>query len=222
MKKNDVIFYSSIIIMLIAALIMQILNFNLKTIYFNPVGTPSVEYIVVEKEVQVPVYTPQTFVRELEIQLGEMELENKALIEENELLKNTIKEYENKKVILNYSQEELNTLYKLVRAEAGPSSAQAQKNVVYVILNRINSKKFPNTILEVIYQKNPTQFSCTTSGSLAKAEVSQFTINNVQEALLDYEQSNKAQGALYFASNNGLSGRGEPLFIDEVGHKFYD
>lgn len=102
------------------------------------------------------------------------------------------------------------------RAEAGAKSKQAQKNVVYVILNRVNSKKFPNSIIEVI--KQPRQFSCVSNGMINKVELSDFLKENVKEAYLDYEDSEKCMGALFFTK--GTFNR-KFLFQDEVGHRFY-
>jgi N-acetylmuramoyl-L-alanine amidase len=49
-------------------------------------------------------------------------------------------------------------LYKCVYTESRGEPRDGQKAIVDVILNRVNSNKFPNTIDSVILQKN--QFAC--------------------------------------------------------------
>ena len=55
------------------------------------------------------------------------------------------------------SDEDIYILGCVIRAEAGNQSFVGQKAVAEVILNRVMSPKFPNTIKEVVYQKG--QFS---------------------------------------------------------------
>ncbi len=45
-----------------------------------------------------------------------------------------------------------------IQCEAGNQSLEAQRLCAVTILNRIYDKRFPNTMSEVIYQRNPTQF----------------------------------------------------------------
>ena len=117
------------------------------------------------------------------------------------------------------TEEEWECLYRVARAEAGAHSKEGQKNVVYVVLNRVNSDKFPNTIKEVVFQSKPAkQFVCVFDGNYDKVEISEFTMNNVKEAYLEYE-NDYIDGALFFTlysfKNNTY------LFTDEVGHNFY-
>lgn len=60
------------------------------------------------------------------------------------------------------SDAEVELLARLVNAEAGDVSKETQIAVASVILNRVNSEKFPDTISEVIYQSG--QYT-TVSGS---------------------------------------------------------
>ena len=55
-------------------------------------------------------------------------------------------------------------LAKLVYAEARGESYKGQVAVAAVVLNRVASSEFPNTISGVIYQKNA--FSCVSNGSI--------------------------------------------------------
>ena len=116
--------------------------------------------------------------------------------------------------------EEWECLYIVARAEAGANSKEGQKNVVYVVLNRLHSEKFPNTIEEIVFQSKPEkQFVSVWDGNYDKVEISDFTIQNVQEAYLDYKINESADGALFFTTKSFKCN--EYLFTDEVGHNFY-
>lgn len=116
--------------------------------------------------------------------------------------------------------EEWECLYRVARAEAGANSKEGQKNVVYVVLNRLHSEKFPNTIKEIVFQSKPVkQFVCVWDGNYDKVEISDFTMQNVQEAYLDYKINESADGALFFTTKSFKCN--EYLFTDEVGHNFY-
>ena len=62
---------------------------------------------------------------------------------------------------------EMELLAQLVEAEAGNQPFEGKCLVVDVILNRVESPDFPDTIEEVIFQKG--QFSVTTNGAFEKA-----------------------------------------------------
>ena len=58
-------------------------------------------------------------------------------------------------------------LARLINGEARGEPYEGQVAVGAVVLNRVKSSEFPNTISGVIYQKN--QFSCITDGQFNKA-----------------------------------------------------
>ncbi len=62
---------------------------------------------------------------------------------------------------------ELELLATLVEAEAGNQDLDGKRLVADVVLNRMESEDYPNTITEVIYQDN--QFSTVLDGALEKA-----------------------------------------------------
>lgn len=166
----------------------------------------------------------------MEDKISVLELENEVLKIKNNSLENTIKELKIENELLKAEKEKndkLNTLtfeewevlYRVARAEAGSWSKEGQKNVVYIVLNRMNSEEFPDTIEEVIFQTKPAkQFACVWDGNFYKVEISDFTIENVQEAYLDYVEGESADGALFFTLGKFSY---EYLFTDEVGHNFY-
>lgn len=64
---------------------------------------------------------------------------------------------------------EIELLALVIQAEAGNQDELGKRYVADVVMNRVNSKDFPDTISEVLYQKNPIQFACTVDGALDKA-----------------------------------------------------
>lgn len=67
---------------------------------------------------------------------------------------------------VNYSKSELRLMASIINCEAGAESYQGKLAVGIVVMNRVASKSFPNTIKKVIYQKS--QFSPVRNGSLNK------------------------------------------------------
>ena len=63
------------------------------------------------------------------------------------------------KPVYNYTEEELDLLARLIYSEGGAESYDTQLKIGSVVMNRVDDPHFPNTIREVIYQKN--QFSVT-------------------------------------------------------------
>ena len=65
-----------------------------------------------------------------------------------------------------YTKSELRLMASIINCEAGVESFQGKLAVGIVVMNRVESKAFPNTIKKVIYQKN--QFSPVRNGMLNK------------------------------------------------------
>lgn len=72
------------------------------------------------------------------------------------------------------TQDDIDLIAKITYLEAGNQSLTGQRAVVEVILNRVLSPKFPNTVSEVIYQKDPVQFSTASRVSQAKPGDAQY------------------------------------------------
>lgn len=96
-------------------------------------------------------------------------------------------------------EEDYDILLRIVEAEAGGEDEDGKLLVANVVLNRMNSEAFPDTVKEVVMQRSGgvTQFSPVASGRIWKVEVSEETIAAVQRAI---EGEDISQGALYFAS----------------------
>ena len=96
-------------------------------------------------------------------------------------------------------EEDYDILLRIVEAEAGGEDEDGKLLVANVVLNRMNSEAFPDTVKEVVMQRSGrvTQFSPVASGRIWRVKVSQETIDAVQRAIQGEDIS---QGALYFAS----------------------
>lgn len=94
---------------------------------------------------------------------------------------------------------EYDILLKIVEAEAGCEDLTGKMLVANVILNRVNSDQFPDTVSEVVYQKQggTAQFSPTVDGSIERVTVSEETVTAVNQALQGEDFS---LGALFFRS----------------------
>ena len=66
-----------------------------------------------------------------------------------------------------YTESELRYMTSIIYCEARGESYAGQKAVGIVVMNRVRSDEFPNTIKKVIYQKG--QFSPVRNGSLDRA-----------------------------------------------------
>lgn len=124
-------------------------------------------------------------------------------------------------------EDELDVLRRIVEAEAGNEDEDGRLLVANVVLNRVDSESFPDTVTEVVFQRSErvTQFSPVASGRIHSVEVSEETIKAVDRALAGEDIS---QGALYFAARRYASSRKMRWFDEKLtylfrhgGHEFY-
>ena len=76
------------------------------------------------------------------------------------------------------SDDEYDLLARCVEAEAGSEGLLGKRYVVDVILNRVDSDKFPDTITEVINE--PQQFSVVSDGRIDKVVPTEETYQAIQ------------------------------------------
>lgn len=119
--------------------------------------------------------------------------------------------------------KEYNVLLKIVEAEAGSEDITGKMLVANVIMNRVNSTSFPDTITEVVYQKHQgrAQFSPTEDGRIDSVTISQETVEAVQRVMNGEDSSN---GALYFRSvycNSGWHDDALTRVLEHGNHIFY-
>lgn len=89
--------------------------------------------------------------------------------------------------------EEREVLYRIVEAEAGGEGYRGKLLVANVILNRVASPEFPDTVKQVVFADR--QFSPVSDGRYYQVNVASETRQAVDRAL---QGENIAQGALYF------------------------
>ena len=131
------------------------------------------------------------------------------------------------------SDEEYTLLAAIIYCEAGGESYEGQLAVGYVIMNRVRSNKFPNSITGVVYQTN--QFSPVGSGRLAtilameadpdvKGKVTDSCRRAAAEVL---SGSSNVGESLFFRTHKPVPQLEENLKANEVpyyiigGHIFY-
>lgn len=105
--------------------------------------------------------------------------------------------------VISYSESDVNLLARLITAEAGGESYNAMVAVGGVIVNRVQSSTFPNTISGVIYDTSYGyyQFTPVANGMINKAP-SSSAINAAYEAL---KGADPTKGALYFYDNTATN-----------------
>lgn len=149
---------------------------------------------------------------------AEMELIQREIYEKEMARIAEEKEREARKIKVTKNEREM--LYRITEAEAGGEPIKGRILVVNVIINRVNSKKFPDTIEEVIFQKG--QFSPCSNGSYYRVKPSKETKAAVDRAL-DGEDYSK--GALYFATKQVTVGSWFEHSLTKVlslgNHNFY-
>ncbi|MBU3175694.1 cell wall hydrolase [Clostridium estertheticum] len=103
-----------------------------------------------------------------------------------------------------YTASDLNLLARLITAEAGGESYIAQVAVGAVVMNRVKSSEFPNSISAVINQKynGSYQFTCVQNGNIKRPAPA----SDVKAALAAINGTNPIKNALFF--NNGVKKSG--------------
>ncbi|MBU3099807.1 MULTISPECIES: cell wall hydrolase [Clostridium] len=103
-----------------------------------------------------------------------------------------------------YTASDLNLLARLITAEAGGESYIAQVAVGAVVMNRVKSSRFPNSISAVINQKynGSYQFTCVQNGNIKRPAPA----SDVKAAIAAINGTNPIKNALFF--NNGIKKSG--------------
>lgn len=148
-------------------------------------------------------------------------LDEVVILDESTLEQEIILEEIEPKVDLraNLTEAELLLMYNIVAAEAKGESYEGKIAVAEVIFNRLDSKKFQNSITDIIYA--PNQFQPVSNGSItaAYANLNSSTQEDIRNAVQEALQgSNYAQGALFFKTKNYHTGRTP---IVQIGNHYF-
>ena len=120
----------------------------------------------------------------------------------------------------NLEDQEYQVLLKIVEAEAGCEDTEGRMLVANVVMNRVRNGNFPNTVTEVVYQRQDgtAQFSPVSDGRIDTVNVSQGTIDAVARVMNGEDIS---QGALFFRSVRSRSGSFEQKLSRVLEHGYH-
>ncbi|MEL4106830.1 cell wall hydrolase [Oscillospiraceae bacterium WX1] len=118
-----------------------------------------------------------------------------------------------------YDETDLKWLSRIINAEARGESMTGKIAVGGVIMNRVASSKFPNTIHDVIFdRRNGVQFTPAYSGAIYNTPSAESII----AAKIVLDGGNTAGNALYFASTkNCWAAKTRPYAMTIGNHTFY-
>ena len=125
------------------------------------------------------------------------------------------------------SDEDYDTLLRIVEADAGSEDIKGRVLVANVIMNRVKSEDFPNTVTEVVWDNSDgvPQFSPTYDGRINEVTVSDETREAVKQALKGTDYS---EGALFFIQKSAAEAHNIKWFEKDLRklfkygvHEFY-
>ena len=99
-------------------------------------------------------------------------------------------------------------------AEAEGESELGKRLVIDSVLNRVDSPNFPNTILDVVYQANPPQYSCVWDGRLEIVEYNEYIASLVMD-----EFNNRTNSDVIYFKTEGYFNYGTPIIHE--GHHYF-
>ena len=113
------------------------------------------------------------------------------------------------------SDDDYQVLLRIVQAEAGVCDEKGKILVANVVLNRVKSQEFPDSVRSVVYE--PSQFSPVSDGSINSVKVTEETKECVNRALVGEDYSD---GALYFMNRRGSRSRAVSWFDSHLTYLF--
>lgn len=132
-----------------------------------------------------------------------------------------------KKYKYQLSETDYEVLLKIVQAEAGNEDEEGKMLVAGVVMNRVNSRRFPDTVSEVVMQheNGVYQFSPVANGTYQSVKVSNETVYAVERVLMGEDIT---KGALYFAARKSADpekmkwfDRSLTKLFEHGGHEFF-
>lgn len=117
------------------------------------------------------------------------------------------------------SDEDYDTLLRIVEAEAGSEDIKGRVLVANVVMNRVKSEDFPNTVTEVVWDNSDgvPQFSPTYDGRINEVAVSDETREAVKQALKGADYS---EGALFFIQKSAAEEHNVKWFEKDLKRLF--
>ncbi len=185
-----------------------------------PVETETEEAETVEVDVEKTTYEhiDQTDAADV-ITFADLTEEEKSLLpgydDEVEIVEPETEEAEEAEEVIVLSESDYDTLLRIVQAESGGCDIVGKILVANVILNRVESDEFPDSIYGVVYQKS--QFSPVIDGSINRCKVSDETREAVNRALHGEDPS---EGALYFMNRSKSAAKNVRWFDTKLSFLF--
>ncbi len=150
-------------------------------------------------------------------------IEKEVLMQTQQAEKEAEEKARRERAVISYTEEDYQVLLRIVQAEAGICDDKGKILVANVIINRVRSDEFPDTITGVVYEKS--QFSPVLDGTIDTCQVTENTIECVNRALAGEDYS---QGALYFMNRVGSASSNVRWFdgrltflMSHGGHEFF-
>ncbi len=201
---------------------MFMINLPIISYIFRPISLSNLEHKVeydisniIEKETETESELKECLSLYPNMNIIEL-VKSKAPVEEiteEETTEEITEEITEEETIKSYiSEDEMNLIALVVMAEADGQCEEGRRLVIDVILNRLDSSIFPNTIYEVIYQ--PEQFACMWNGRIDVCYVKEENLKLVKEEL--YSRFN--YDAVFFRTKHFFD-FGTPLF--QVGAHYF-
>ena len=169
--------------------------------------------------------------RKLQQTVSEVHMEESLLADKESIMMGIASRTSSGQRVVDCSELQRESKYQLeqadLEAEAGCEDEDGKLLVANVILNRLNSEKFPDSITEIVFQRENgvSQFSPIADGSYYKVSVSEETVEAVGRALAGEDIS---RGALYFAARKYADSESMRWFDEKLtllfrhgGHEFF-
>ncbi len=151
----------------------------------------------------------------------------KAPEEERVMHTASFKAEEQASKLVSLSAKDYEALTRIVEAEATNEDMKGKILIVNVVMNRVESSRFPNNIYDVVHQNinGRVQFSPISDGRYYKLSVTSSTQKAVEEA---FNSEDYSKGALYFVARSFASSKAVSWFDNNLtkvtqhgGHEFF-
>lgn len=124
--------------------------------------------------------------------------------------------------VIEFTDTEIEMLYRITEAEATGKSIEAKENVVSCIINRVYDSDFPDTIKDVIFEKN--QYSPVKDGRYCTVIITEET----KEAVNNVIKNGTTHDYTYFCNYDIISRKLQKWFDtlefgfkDSANHSYY-
>lgn len=161
----------------------------------------------------IPQAPVQEYVIEEVIDIPVVEIPSEPVVESVEQVETIVVEEEIEEVVeLPLTDEEIDLVALVTMAEAEGECEEGKRWVIDVILNRLDSPRFPNTIHGVIYAKN--QFECMTNGRVDRC----YVRDDIRQLVIEELKSRTNDHVHYFRTDH-YHNFGVP--VDQVGNHYF-